>query len=782
MEVVKRDGTRQAVEFDKILKRIQSHCTDLDPKFVEPVEIAKKVIEGLYDGVSTLELDQHAAETAATMSIYHSDYAILAGRLAISNLHKQTSSDFYETAEKLYNYISPINNEHSPLISDELYDLSLRYRDEINQKLDYSQDLTYDYFAFKTLEKSYLIRINGTIVERPQHMLMRVALGIHGKDLAAAFETYDLLKDKRFTHATPTLFNAGTNNPQLSSCFLLGMQDDSLEGIFNTITRTANISKWAGGVGLWLHNIRAKGSYIRGTNGKSDGIIPMLKVLNEVARYVNQGGKRKGAFSVYLEPWHADIFDFIRMRQEHLAEEFRCLDLFPAIWMPDLFMEKVKNDEDWALFCPNEAPNLYEVWGDEFESLYNQYVSENRQRRMVKARELWDAILTSQIETGYPYILFKDAANRKSNQQHLGTIKSSNLCTEIMEFSGFNKFGEEEVAVCNLASIALNSFVKKQEDGTPYFDYVELMHVTRVTTRNLNKIIDINFYPLPEMARSNQKHRPIGIGIQGLADTFVLMRYPFESIEARKLNKKIAETMYFAALDASCRLAEEEGPYVSYYGSPASQGNLQFDLWGVTPKMWDWNELKGRISKYGLRNSLLMAPMPTATSAQILGNNECFEPFTSNLYTRVVLSGEYNITNKHLIKDLVDLGLWNETIRQKILAEEGSIQKIGEIPEEIRELYKTVWEMKQSNLIQLAADRGPFICQSQSMNIFFDKPTVKKLQKSHFKAWESGLKTGMYYLRQKPAKSAIKFTVKEEIQEQPQACSIDNPDCISCSS
>ncbi|HMQ08783.1 MAG TPA: ribonucleoside-diphosphate reductase subunit alpha [Saprospiraceae bacterium] len=793
MQVIKRTGKREDVSFDKITARVKKLCYELDQDHVDPIEIAKKVIQGLYNGVSTTELDNLAAETAATMAAVHPDYAILAARIAVSNLHKNTSKSFSETMEALHAYIDPTTGEKAGLIADSVIEVIQKNRDKLDSAIIYDRDYSFDFFGFKTLERSYLLRMENKVVERPQHMLMRAAIGIHGEDMDAVIETYTLMSEKWFIHATPTLFNAGTPKPQLSSCFLLSMTDDSIAGIFETLSRCARISQSAGGIGLSIHNIRAQGSYIKGTGGTSNGIIPMLRVYNDTARYVDQGGgKRKGAFAVYLEPWHSDIFDFLDLKKNHGKEELRARDLFYAMWIPDLFMERVKNDEEWSLFCPNECPGLYNTFGGEFEALYHQYEKQGRARKTIKAQELWFSILESQIETGTPYILYKDAANRKSNQKNLGTIRSSNLCTEIIEYTA-----PDEVAVCNLASISLPKFV--QEDGT--YDFNALHEVTRVITRNLNKIIDINYYPIKEAENSNFRHRPIGIGVQGLADAFMMMRFPFESAGARQLNKDIFETIYHAALSESVALAERDGAYQTFKGSPASEGILQFDMWGVVPSSrYDWDALKKKIKVTGLRNSLLLAPMPTASTSQILGNNECFEPYTSNIYTRRTLSGEYIVVNKHLLKDLIGLGLWNETMKQKLMAANGSIQHMPEIPQDIKDLYKTVWEISQKVIIDQAADRGAFICQSQSLNLFVENPNFGKLSSMHFYGWQRGLKTGMYYLRSKAAVDPIKFTLGEEHQRvqakyenmteteesedkvmEGQACSMEDG-CLMCGS
>lgn len=789
MLVQKRDGRLESVKFDKITARIERLCYGLDMRYVKPVEIAKKVIAGIYDRIPTTELDELAAQTAAAMATIHPDYAILAARIAISNLHKETSKSFSNTMKRLYEYIDPKTGENASLIAKDVYEVIRKNAALLDSTIIYDRDYHFDYFGFKTLEKSYLLRINGKVVERPQHMFMRVAVGIHKDDIEAAIETYNLMSEKWFIHATPTLFNAGTPKPQLSSCFLLTMKEDSIDGIYDTLKQCAKISQSAGGIGLSIHNIRATGSYIKGTNGYSNGIVPMLKVFNDTARYIDQGGgKRKGAFAIYLEPWHADIFDFLELKKNQGPDELRARDLFYALWIPDLFMKRVEGDEDWSLFCPHEAPGLHECYGEEFERLYEKYELEGRARKVIRAQELWFKILESQIETGTPYMLYKDSANRKSNQKNLGTIKGSNLCTEIIEYTS-----ADEVAVCNLASLALPKYVINGR-----FDHQKLYEVTKVVTRNLNKIIDINYYPVPEAERSNKRHRPIGIGVQGLADVFIMLRMPFESEEARGLNKDIFETIYYAALEASMELAQKYGPYETYEGSPISQGIFQFDMWGVKPSSgrWDWEGLRQKILRYGVRNSLLVAPMPTASTSQILGNNECFEPYTSNMYTRRVLSGEFIVVNKHLLKDLVELGLWNETMREKIKANDGSIQNIKEIPENIREIYKTAWEIKQKSILEMAADRGAFICQSQSLNVFIKEPNFGKLTSMHFYAWKLGLKTGMYYLRTQAATSAIKFTtdtkILQEFQKQKytaeekwkdMACSLDNPDnCEACSS
>lgn len=798
MLVIKRDGRRESVRFDKITARIENLCYELDPKFIQPIEVAKKVIDGLYDGVTTSELDNLAAEICASLTVRHPDYAILGARIAISNLHKTTSQSFSNTMKRLYTYVNPKTGANAQLIDTEVYGIIKKNAAHLDEVIDYKRDFGYDYFGFKTLEKSYLIRLDDKVVERPQHMLMRVAVGIHKEDIPSVIETYNLLSERWFTHATPTLFNAGTPKPQLSSCFLLTMKDDSIDGIYDTLKQCAKISQSAGGIGLSIHHVRAKGSYIKGTNGVSNGIVPMLRNFDMTARYVDQGGgKRKGSFAIYIEPWHADIKDFLELKRNHGKEEMRARDLFYALWIPDLFMKRVEQNEDWSLFCPNEAPGLSDCHGEEFERLYEKYEREGRARETIKAQELWFEVLESQIETGTPYMLYKDSANGKSNQKNLGTIKSSNLCTEIIEYTA-----PDEVAVCNLASLALPKFVQSGKDGKLYFDHEKLYEITKVATKNLNKVIDVNYYPVEEARRSNFRHRPIGLGIQGLADAFIMLRMPFDSAEARGLNEDIFETIYFAAVETSMELAKTQGTYETYEGSPASKGILQFDMWGVTPKSnrWNWSELKEKVKKYGMRNSLLVAPMPTASTSQILGNNECFEPYTSNLYTRRTLSGEFIMVNKHLMKDLINLGLWNDNMRNRLISTNGSVLNVPGIPQNIKDLYKTVWEISQKVIIDMSADRGAYICQSQSMNIFMQDPNFGKLTSMHFYAWKKGLKTGMYYLRSQAATAAIKFTLDkssfdqkvEKVNEteiaktQKQdaiACSLDDPEgCEMCGS
>jgi len=796
MYVVKRDGRREQVQFDKITARVKKLCYGLHEN-VDPVSVAMRVIEGVYDGVTTSELDNLAAEVAATNAVNHPDYASLASRIAVSNLHKTTKKSFAEVMRELHTYRDPVTDEPASLVADDVMEIIESNAEALDSAIIYDRDFSYDYFGFKTLERSYLLKVDGKVAERPQQMLMRVSVGIHKDDIESAINTYNMMSEGWFTHATPTLFNAGTPKPQMSSCFLLTMQEDSISGIYDTLQQCAKISQNAGGIGLAIHDVRATGSYIRGTNGTSNGIVPMLRVFNDTARYVDQGGgKRKGSFAIYIEPWHADVFDFLDLKKNHGKEEQRARDLFYALWVPDLFMKRVESDGDWTLMCPNECPGLTDTWGDEFEALYTKYEAEGKGRKTIKAQELWFKVVESQIETGVPYMLYKDAANGKSNQQNLGTIRSSNLCTEIIEYTS-----KDEVAVCNLASVALPKFVT--ENGT--FDHDKLFEVTYQVTRNLNRVIDRNYYPIIEARNSNMRHRPVGLGVQGLADAFILMRHPFDSEEAKQLNKDIFETIYYAACCASKDMAIEEGAYETFEGSPASKGQLQFDMWGVTPSdRWEWDILKEEIKKNGMRNSLLVAPMPTASTAQILGNNECFEPYTSNIYTRRTLSGEFIIVNKHLLRDLTRLGLWNEDMKNQLIAANGSIQSIPNVPENLKLLYRTAWEIPQRAILDMAADRGAFICQSQSLNVFMENASAPKLTSMHFHAWRSGLKTGMYYLRTKAATDAIKFTVDKKYKEQPTeevqvvqevkdvadmtheeqvaACSIDNgPDCEMCS-
>ena len=759
--------------FDKITARIKKLCYSLNP-LVDPVRVSMRVIEGLYDGVTTSELDNLAAEVSATMTTSHPDYATLAARISVSNLHKNTKKSFSETMADLYNYVNPRTEKKAPLLSDEVYSVIKKNAEKLDSTIIYNRDFNYDYFGFKTLERSYLLRLNGVVVERPQHMLMRVSVGIHYDDLDSAIETYNLMSKKFFTHATPTLFNSGTPKPQLSSCFLLAMQEDSIDGIYDTLKQTAKISQSAGGIGLSIHNIRSTGSYISGTNGTSNGIVPMLRVFNDTARYVDQGGgKRKGSFAIYIEPWHSDIFDFLDLKKNHGKEEMRARDLFYAMWIPDLFMKRVESNEDWTLMCPNECPGLYDCHSEEFEKLYLNYEKEGKGRKTIKARELWEKILESQIETGTPYMLYKDACNRKSNQKNLGTIRSSNLCTEILEYTS-----KDEIAVCNLASIALPMFVKNNS-----FDHKELFNVTKRVTKNLNKVIDRNYYPVKEAENSNFRHRPIGLGVQGLADTFIKLRMPFTSDEAKALNQDIFETIYYAALTASMEEAQRDGTYKSYKGSPISKGEFQHNMWGVKDEdlsgRWDWAKLRKDIKKNGVRNSLLVAPMPTASTSQILGNNECFEPYTSNIYTRRVLSGEFIVVNKHLLEDLVKLGLWNEELKQELMKANGSIQHIDFIPQDIKDLYKTVWELSMKDIIDMARHRGYFIDQSQSLNLFMEGATMAKLTSMHFYAWKSGLKTGMYYLRTKSAVDAIKFTLDNTKKKEPVKETVDAASAVA---
>ena len=795
MDVVKRDGKKEPVMFDKITARVKKMCYGLN-KIVDPTKVAMRVIEGLYDGVTTSELDNLAAEIAATMTTAHPDYAKLAARIAVSNLHKNTKKSFSETMDDLYYYVNPRTDKKAPLLADDVYKIIKDNAEKLDSTIIYNRDFNYDYFGFKTLERSYLLKLNGNIVERPQHMLMRVSIGIHKNDIDEAIATYELMSKKYFTHATPTLFNAGTPKPQMSSCFLLQMQDDSIDGIYDTLKQTAKISQSAGGIGLSIHNVRATGSYIRGTNGTSNGIVPMLKVYNDTARYVDQGGgKRKGSFAMYIEPWHADIFDFLDLKKNHGKEEMRARDLFYAMWIPDLFMKRVQEDGTWTLMCPNECPHLFDTYGDEFEKLYEGYEKVGKGRKTIKARELWEKILESQIETGTPYMLYKDSVNRKTNHKNLGTIRSSNLCTEIMEYTA-----NDEVAVCNLASIALPMFVTEKENGEKFFNHKKLFDVTKKVTRNLDTVIDMNYYPIIEAENSNFRHRPIGLGIQGLADTFINLRMPFTSEEAKKLNQEIFETMYFAAVTSSMEIAKaKKEPYSTFKGSPMSEGEFQFNMWGIKDDElsgnWDWAKLRKNVMKHGVRNSLLVAPMPTASTSQILGNNEAFEPYTSNIYTRRVLSGEFIVVNKHLLEDLVELGLWNNNMKEDIMRANGSIQHIDAIPADLKELYKTVWELSMKDIIDMARHRGYFIDQSQSLNLFMQDPDFGKLTSMHFYGWKSGLKTGMYYLRTKSAVNAIQFTLSKEKKEEDKPMSAeefkamvdasknDGPDdCLMCGS
>ena len=836
--VIKRDGEKQEVSFDKVLKRMKALSVGLD---VNPHLIAQKLCSRIYNGVETSELDILGAEICATMITVHPDYQIIAGRISMSNLEKNTSPSFSETIQILYDNKDK-NGVKCSLISEELYQIVQKHKTKLNSVIKHKRNSLIGYFGLKTLEKSYLFKVEGKIIESPQYLFMRVSLGIHGNNIKDAIRTYDAMSEKYFIHATPTLFNAGTKRPQLSSCFLLPMKDDSIDGIFASLKDCALISKSAGGIGIWMHNIRGTGSVIRGTNGISNGVVPMLRVFNNTARYVDQGGgKRKGSIAIYYEPWHSDVLELLNMRKNHGNEEERARDLFYALWTPDLFMERVQSNGDWTLMCPDECHGLSDCYGDEFKELYEKYEREGKGKKTMKAQELWSKVLESQIETGTPYILFKDACNKKSNQKNLGTIKSSNLCCEIIEYSDKN-----ESAVCNLASIGLPRYIVEQEDGTNKFDYEKLRDMTKMIVRNLNRVIDINFYPIPETRNSNLKHRPIGIGVQGLADVFAILKIPFDSVEAKEVNRNIFEQIYYSSLEASMNISrkrekhikkykelikkgltpetsEEElekikeekekleedlmpikeeinrekylGSYSSFEGSPISQGILQFDMWGVEPSedmKPKWDKLRKDIKKYGIRNSLLVAPMPTASTSQILGNNECFEPYTSNLYIRRTLAGEFIVINKHLVRDLINLGLWSEEMKDKILLNEGSVQNIEEIPEDIRKVYKIVWEISQKTIIDMAADRGAFVCQSQSMNLFIARPDFGKLTSMHFYSWKKGLKTGIYYLRTRPVAKAQQFTIdpsmkKEEVKKQVEekaikACRRDDPDCLTCGS
>ncbi|MBN29544.1 MAG: ribonucleoside-diphosphate reductase subunit alpha [Euryarchaeota archaeon] len=795
MQVVNRKGEREDVRFDAIHEKLVKLSEGLNPTWIDPGHVTKLTIEGLYDGVTTRELDQLAAETAASLASHHPDYSRLAARICVDDLHRSTKDVFTDVITDLREYIDPESNKHAPLISEEVYDIIMANADVLNNHIDYSRDHTYDYFGFKTLERSYLLKLDGKVAERPQHMLMRVAVGIHYANIEKALKTYDLMSQGYFTHATPTLFNSGTPMPQMSSCFLLTMQDDSLDGIYDTLKQCALISKSAGGIGLSIHHVRSKGSYIKGTNGTSNGIVPMLRVFNDTARYVDQGGgKRKGSIAVYLEPWHPDILQFLDLKKNHGKEEMRARDLFYAMWTPDLFMQRVEDNADWSFFCPNECPGLQDVYGAEFKAMFEDYERRGMARETMPARVVWDKIVEAQIETGTPYMLYKDAANEKSNQKNLGTIRSSNLCTEIMEYTA-----KDEVAVCNLASIALPKFVNTSEG---VFDHQLLYDVTYHATGNLNRVIDVNYYPVEEARNSNMRHRPIGLGVQGLADVFAMLKLPFEGPAARTLNKEIFETIYFAACTASKDAAAAEGPYSTFKGSPASEGLLQFDLWGMDEHSgrWDWDALKAEIVDKGMRNSLLLAPMPTASTSQILGNNECFEAFTSNLYVRRTLSGEFVVLNKHLVSDLIAEDMWSLEMKNDILRHKGSIQGIHSIPEHIRDLYKTTWEIKQRHVLDMAADRGAYIDQSQSLNIHMVDANPAKVTSMHFYGWKQGLKTGMYYLRTKAAADAIQFTVEASTKEDQTvgglaeraddadsleaiACSLDSPDdCLMCGS
>jgi ribonucleoside-diphosphate reductase alpha chain len=778
MRVTKRDGQLEDIAFDKILTRVKKLGQEANIQ-INYSSLAMKVIDQLYDKIETTKIDELAAEQCASLSTNHPDYGTLAARIVVSNHQKNTETIFSNVVKQLYSF-KDVHGTHRPLLSQTLYDFVVKYLDVIDEMFDYNRDYLIDYFGFKTLERSYLFKIGNKIVERPQHMWMRVAIGIHGdltnpNSLSLVKETYDLMSLKYFTHATPTLFNAGTPRQQLSSCYLIAMEDDSLDGIYNTLKDCAQISKYAGGIGLHIHNIRAKGTHIQGTNGTSNGLVPMLRVFNNTARFIDQGGgKRNGSFAIYLEPWHPDIDDFLELKKNHGDEELKARDLFYALWISDLFMERVKNNAKWSLFCPHECPGLADLYGDKFVELYEKYEADGKARKVVNARDLWFKILDAQMETGTPYILYKDAANRKSNQKNLGTIKSSNLCTEILQYSD-----DKETAVCNLASIGLPSFVNAE---TKQFDYEKLHQVTKVVTNNLNRVIDINFYPTEKTKVSNFKHRPIGIGVQGLADTFVLLDIPFHSDAAKEVNRLIFETIYHAALEKSNELSISDGSYSSFEGSPASKGILQYDMWSKEPTLgrYDWHALKQSIIKYGLRNSLLVAPMPTASTSQILGFNECFEPFTSNLYSRRTLAGEFVVVNKYLMKELIQLGFWNEQIKNNIIANKGSVQQLTILPEHIRNKYKIVWEIPMKHVIDMSADRGAFICQSQSLNLWVEDPTYNTLTSMHFYSWKQGLKTGIYYLRRKAKHQAQQFTIEPE---QAQGKNDDDKDeiCEMCS-
>jgi ribonucleoside-diphosphate reductase alpha chain len=817
MYVIKRNSEKEVVSFDKVLNRISLLSKDLD---VKVHEVAQKVCMRIYDNVKTSELDELAAHLCSSMITDHPDYGTLAARIIISNHHKNTSPSFSETIATLYNN-TDVHGEHNPLVSDEVYQVVMKNKEKLNSCIVYDRDYLFDYFGFKTLERGYLMKVGGVVVERPQQMWMRVALGIHGNDIKDALETYDLMSRKYFTHATPTLFNAGTPRPQLSSCFLLHMQDDSISGIFRTLEDCALISKHAGGIGLHIHNVRSRGSRIRGTNGTSDGLVPMLRVFNNTARYVNQSGKRSGSIAMYLEPWHADIEPFLEMKKNHGSEEERARDLFYALWVPDLFMQRVKDGKMWSLMCPDECRGLSDIYGDEFNALYERYENEGKFKKQIPAQELWWQILQAQIENGVPYLLFKDHVNRKNNQKNLGTIKSSNLCSEVTLYTS-----PDEIAVCNLASIALPSFIDYDENKQPRYNFQKLHDVTKVITKNLNKVIDVNFYPVEKARRSNFRHRPLGIGVQGLADTYVMMRLPFDSQEAMELNRNIFETIYHGSMESSMELSKKRGEllhdynnnkitfdelssklsfneyevpnpkylgaYKTFEGSPACEGRFQFDLWGVKPSsgLWDWDTLKANVMKYGIRNSVLLSPMPTASTSQILAFNECFEPFTSNLYKRKTLAGEFIIVNKYLITDLVKLGIWDKDMKNKIIMHDGSIQSIEEIPKELRVLYRTAWELKQKTLIDQSADRGAYVCQSQSLNLFMEDPDFKKLSSMHFYSWQRGLKTGIYYLRTRSKAQAQKFTIDPSLMKltnmrSPQptiANKSEEQECTFCSS
>jgi len=773
MNVIKRNGEKEIVSFDKILQRIKKTGTEANIH-LNYTALTMKVIDQLYDGISTTQIDELTADQCASLASTHPDYNSLAGRIIISNHQKNTEHTFSQVITKLFHFKDK-HNICSPLVSQELYDIVMNNQNNIDNLCEYSRDYFIDYFGFKTLERAYLMKIGNEIVERPQHMWLRVSIGIHGNNFERVKETYDCMSQKYFTHATPTIFNAGTTRPQLSSCFLIAMENDSISGIYSTLSDCANISKWAGGIGLHIHNIRATGSHIRGTNGTSNGIVPMLRVFNNTAKYVDQGGgKRNGSFAIYLEPWHADIEIFLQMRKNHGDEELKARDLFYALWISDLFMERIKTDGNWTLMCPDECPGLSDVYGQEFKELYEKYESMGLGRITMSARKLWFQILDAQMETGTPYMCYKDAANRKSNQKNIGVIKSSNLCTEIMEVSN-----KDETAVCNLASIALPAFIDHTQNP-PVYNFKELHRISRIVTYNLNKVIDVNYYPTPKTKLSNDKHRPIGIGVQGLADTFIQLGYNFESEEAQRLNREIFETIYHAALEESCLIAKKEGYYQSFKGSPASEGILQFDMWNVVPdsNRYDWDDMKSQIKQHGLRNSLLLAPMPTASTSQILGYNECIEPITSNIYSRRTLAGEFIIANKYLMHDLIELNLWNDDVKNNIILNNGSVQQIEDIPKEIREKYKTVWEIPMRSLIDMAADRGAYICQSQSLNLWLEDPNYNSLTSMHFYAWNKGLKTGIYYLRRRGRHQAQQFTIEPDKQSD----NVENDMCEACGS
>lgn len=778
MYVVKRNGKHESMQFDKITRRISKLCKDLDTKYVIPAGITIKVMTGIYPGITTRQLDDLAAETSAYMSTSHFHYSTLAARICASNLHKETESDYFSLVNKMKNYLHPKTKENAPLISSELFDVVSKNKERIQKVLDENMhmDFHYDYFAFKTLERAYLLKMNGKVVERPQYMLMRVCIGIHGHDIDSVIENYELMSKKKFTMATPTLFNSGTPRPQMSSCFLVQMKEDSVSGIYETMKDCALISKYAGGIGLSVHDIRASGSYIRGTTGSSDGLVNMLRCFNDTARYINQGGRRKGSFAIYLEPWHSDVEAFLDLKKNHGNELERARDLFYALWVPDLFMERVKCDDKWSLFCPNEAPGLSDVYGKDFEDLYKKYESSGISRKVMKARDLWNQIIDCQVETGNPYILYKDAVNRKTNHQNLGTIKSSNLCTEIMEYTA-----PDEIAVCNLSSINLTAFVDNPYTENACFDFENLVEITKKVTINLNKVIDKNFYPVPEAERSNKRHRPIGIGVQGLADVFIMMRLSFESPEAAKLNTDIFESIYYGAVYSSVDIAKVDGPYSTYKGSPMSKGIFQFDMWNVTPSdRYDWNGLRMYMKQYGIRNSLLVAPMPTASTAQILGNNESIEPYTSNVYNRRVLAGEFCVINKHLLQDLTELGIWNDETKEQLMKDKGSVQRINGLPDDLKNIYKTVWEIPQKCIVDLAADRGAFICQSQSMNIHMKSPSRSKISSMLFYGFSRGLKTAVYYLRTRPRSDTISFAIDKMVTESTKS-SEEESSCESCS-